>query len=122
MSPPGGPAPGGADEPVFDPGALPLDAVDDPVAVQARCDAKVLQREGVPMVLALEDVTSPPSDHPGPAGPAEATLALGERLADRVEAYRAVLRPQAADDDYWAVHDVLVVVSDAHGPTAGGQA
>jgi hypothetical protein len=94
---------------------LPLEPVPDPAAVLALCTAKALHLEGIAMVLGLEDVSGEPSA-PGPAGPARETLALGEVLADRTAAYLRALRPDAAEDDYWAVHDALVVVAEAHGP------
>lgn len=98
---------------------LPLEEVADVEAAASRCAGKVLQEHGVPMVLALEDVTSgADADGPGPAGPAGGTEAYGRVLADRLAAYRAVLSPAAPGDAYWPVHDALVVVADAHGPDA----
>jgi hypothetical protein len=93
--------------------------VPDPAAVEARCTAKALHAEGIPMVLALEDLAGgEPPGPAGPGGPDGATARAGAALAGLVREYRAALRPGAADDDYWAVHDVLVVVADAHGPAA----
>lgn len=95
----------------------PLEPVDDPAAVEACCLARALHSEGIPMVLALEDVTGAPTSTPASAPDAPPVRhELGERYADLVERYRAAIRPDAADDDYWAVHDVLVVLAYAHGP------
>jgi hypothetical protein len=100
---------------------LPLEPVADPVAVERVTAARALHAEGIPMVLALEDVSgpggTPTASTETPAAPErDAVRAVGGALARRVEEYRALLRPQAAEDDDWAVHDVLVVVAFAHGP------
>ncbi|GAB3678202.1 hypothetical protein [Angustibacter aerolatus] len=92
---------------------LPLAELPDPRAVEERANARALHAEGIPMVLAVEDL------RPGAAAPTSRD-ALGEVLADRLETYRAALRPDAADDDELAVHDVVVVLANAHGPVGGG--
>ncbi len=90
---------------------LPLDPVDDVEHVASRSAGRSLAVEGIPMVLALEDVTG---GAPGPAG--DGAGELGTELAERLRVYRAVLFPAADGDAYWPLHDALVVVSDAHGP------
>jgi hypothetical protein len=99
---------------------LPLDPVPDPVAVERVTAARELHAEGIPMVLALEDVSGPggtpaavPASRPAVA---DTVREVGEALAGRIEEYRPLLRPQAAEDDEAAVHDVVVVVAFAHGP------
>jgi hypothetical protein len=103
---------------------LPLEPVADPVAVERVTSARALHAEGIPMVLALEDVSGPggtptattaTTASTAPSEP-DAVRAVGGALARRVEEYRPLLRPQATEDDDWAVHDVLVVVAFAHGP------
>jgi hypothetical protein len=94
---------------------LPLDPVDDVERVASRAAGRSLAVEGIPMVLGLEDVTGPsPAPAPSPAG--TGADEIGAELADRLRVYRAVLFPAADGDDYWAVHDALVAVSDAHAP------
>ena len=89
---------------------LPLDAVPDVEAAASLAAGRSLAVEGIPMVLALEDVAGngPP---PGPVAPD-----VGAALADRLRTYHAVIFPAADGDAYWPLHDTLVVVSDAHGP------
>lgn len=80
----------------------------DPVAAAAaevEYAGRLLEREGIPMVLALVDETAPAD----PAGPGHAEL---------LRAYREVLRPGAADDDATALQDVLAVLSWVHRPGA----
>lgn len=71
-----------------------------------------LDRIGVPMVLALLDETGAA---PVPSGDGE-----GAELARLLEAYRAVLRPDADDGDLAALHHVLAVLSWVRRP--GGPA
>ena len=98
--------------------SLPLDPVDDVERAASRTVGKSLAVEGIPMVLALEDVSAAHptgGDHAlraAGAGSAE----LGVVLAQRLRTYHAVLFPAADGDAYWPIHDALVVVSDAHGP------
>ncbi len=96
---------------------LPLDPVDDVERAASWAVARSLAVEGIPMVLGLEDVSTPPlgGDHAlQAAGPGSAEL--GVVLAQRLRTYHAVLFPAADGDAYWPIHDALVVVSDAHGP------
>jgi hypothetical protein len=97
---------------------LPLDPVDDVERAASRAAGRSLADQGIPMVLALEDVTGPePAPGATPAGPdAEA---IGAALADRLRVYHALLFPAADGDAYWPVHDALVVVSDVHAPRPG---
>ena len=91
---------------------LPLEAVPDVEAAASLAAGRSLAVEGIPMVLALEDVSGAPA--PGAAG--TGADEVGRALADRLRTYRAVLSPAADGDAYWPLHDALVVVSDAHGP------
>jgi hypothetical protein len=93
---------------------LPLDPVADPAAVERWALRRALHAEGIPMVLALEDVSG--AARPGAPEVPDVVRDVGRALAQRVEDYRAVLRPGAGDDDEAAVHDVVVVVAAAHGP------
>jgi hypothetical protein len=97
---------------------LPLEPVPDVAAAAARCEGKALHMEGIPMVLALEDVTA--ADQPGPAGAGAADL--GAVLAERLARYHRALFPAAEADEYWPVHDALVVVADAHAPARAADA
>jgi hypothetical protein len=92
---------------------LPLDAVEDVERAASRAAGASLAVEGIPMVLAVEDLAG---GEPGAAGPDTATQEYGAALAERLRVYHAVLFPAADGDAYWPVHDALVVVSDAHGP------
>ena len=92
---------------------LPLDAVDDVEREASRAAGASLAVEGIPMVLAVEDLAG---GEPGAAGPETATQEYGAALGERLRVYHAVLFPAADGDAYWPVHDALVVVSDAHGP------
>jgi hypothetical protein len=81
---------------------------DDVPAVAAECRARILEREGIAMFVALHDA------RPGrdlrvrdPLGVAE-----GERLAGLFDHYRRAL--VAAPPESAAVIDVLVVLSDQH--------
>jgi hypothetical protein len=74
-------------------------------AAEAEYAGRLLEREGIPMVLALVDETAPAEDGPG--------------HAELLRAYREVLRPGAADDDAAALQDVLAVLSWVHRPGAG---
>nr|WP_284287834.1 hypothetical protein [Angustibacter aerolatus] len=79
-------------DPLPEPAGPAAGRVPDPRAVEERANARALHAEGIPMVLAVEDL------RPGAAAPTSRD-ALGEVLADRLETYRAALRPDAADDD-----------------------
>jgi hypothetical protein len=87
---------------------------DDVLAVAAECRARILEREGIPMFVALHDA------RPGrdlrvrdPLGVAE-----GERLAGLFDHYGRALVAAPADGtvppEAAAVIDVLVVLSDQH--------
>ncbi|NED90481.1 hypothetical protein G3I76_61685, partial [Streptomyces sp. SID11233] len=66
------------------------DPVPDPSAYLTALRARVLEREGIPMFLALQGAAPPPAD----ASPE----AEGAELADLLGHYRAALVPEAADD------------------------
>ena len=91
-----GPGPDGA-RPAVDPVAA--------AAAESEYAGRLLEREGIPMVLALIDETTPEPDD----GPAHAEL---------LRAYREALRPGAADVDATALQDVLAVLSWVHRPGA----
>ncbi|WP_084963896.1 hypothetical protein [Thermoactinospora rubra] len=81
----------------------------DPETVLADCEQRALEREGIPMVLALEDLTGglPPVRD-------ASALAEGPELARLLGHYGERLRPGAADDDLKALASVLTVLARAH--------
>lgn len=74
---------------------------------------RVLEREGIPMVLALVSETGTL-----PAAADERDRAEGERLALAMDRYRAELVPSSRDDDLGCLISVLQAVSyeDFAGP------
>ncbi|WP_407562862.1 hypothetical protein [Streptomyces sp. 184] len=81
----------------------------DPEGVLADCDRRALEREGIPMFLALEDLT-------GALPPVREQDALreGPELAALNRAYADRLRPGAPDDDLAALASVLTVLARTH--------
>lgn len=73
---------------------------------------RLLDRQGIAMVLALVDETGAgvPVADPG-------VLADGASQAALLASYRAALRPDVADDDAAAVQDVIAVFAHADRPT-----
>lgn len=69
---------------------------------------RVLEQEGIPMVLALFDERGP-----APAAADPAVLDEGRRLAAAADAYRAALVPSSRDDDLGCLISVLQAVSFA---------
>ncbi|MFI7386234.1 hypothetical protein [Streptomyces sp. NPDC049813] len=92
--------------------------VPDPRALLTALGERVLEREGIPMFLALQ-VPGRAADQPPPAAPGDTE---GEELAALLGHYRAVLAPDAPDDAEPALIDVLQVMGAAHftphGPAA----
>ena len=90
-------------------GATPLPPV-DPHAVMRACHERRLDRDGVPMFLALVDERPrPPSGRSAPvAGPGDAVL------GDLAEAYADLLLPSRRPADEGAVITVLQVLAYAH--------
>lgn len=84
--------------------------VPDPRALLTALGERVLEREGIPMFLALQ---VPPSGDDAPADP-EAPQAGDDRLAGLLRHYQHVLAPEAADDAEPALIDVLQVLASAH--------
>lgn len=78
----------------------------DPGTILAENERRALEREGIPMFLALEDLR-------GPSTPA-ADRAEGPALADLTGRYASVVRPEAADDDLAALASVVTVVARVH--------
>lgn len=74
----------------------------DLAAVRAAQD-RAMEREGIPMVLAMVDETGP--------GPAVAHPGDGPRLAAALDEHRAALAPTRRDDDLGVVHTLLTVVA-----------
>lgn len=89
--------------------APPPVPVADPRAYLTTLRERVLEREGIPMFLALQQ---PAATAPGPAPTAGSTE--GEELADLLRHYREALAPDAADDAEPALIDVLQVMGAAH--------
>ena len=77
------------------------------------CQDRVLEREGIPMVLALVNEVGPP-----PTVDSAEVRAEGARLAGAVDAYRAALVPSGRDDDLGCLISVLQAVAfqDFAGP------
>ncbi|MGW2339527.1 hypothetical protein [Streptomyces sp. NPDC001661] len=84
--------------------------VPDPGALLTELGERVLEREGIPMFLALQDF-SRDSDRPQEQDPADAE---GEELADLLRHYRATLAPEAADGNEPALIEVLQIMGAAH--------
>jgi hypothetical protein len=78
----------------------------DPEAILADCEQRALEREGIPMFLALEDLTG---RFPGAAQTAE-----GARLAELTGHYAGRLRPDAEDGDLAALASVITVLARVH--------
>lgn len=84
--------------------------VPDPRALLTELGERVLEREGIPMFLALQ---VPARDSDGPVAAAE-TQAEGEELAGLLRHYRQTLTPEAADDAEPALIEVLQLMGAAH--------
>ncbi|MFE6886859.1 hypothetical protein [Streptomyces sp. NPDC057694] len=84
--------------------------VPDPRALLTELGERVLEREGIPMFLALQ-VPSRDSAQPQEAAPADAE---GEELAGLLRHYRGALVPEAPDDAEPALIEVLQVMGAAH--------
>ena len=87
--------------------------VADPVAAHRACTARELEREGIPVVLALVDrrpdaVRDVAGAGGVPAGEPE------PGLVDVFDAYAAALSPGAADDDAAALYAVVELIGWAH--------
>ena len=72
---------------------------------------RLLDRQGIAMVLALVDEAGPDA-----AVEDEAVVADGVAQAGLLAEYRAALRPDAPDDDATAVQDVIAVFAHADRP------
>jgi hypothetical protein len=81
----------------------------DPEAVLADCERRALEREGIPMFLALEDLTG---DFPPVRD--EESLREGPGLARLNRDYAGRLRPGVADDDLPALASVITVLARTH--------
>ena len=84
--------------------------VDDPAAAHRACTARELEREGIPVVLALVDRREDPPDTTRTA----AAAAPEPGLVDVFDAYAAALSPGAADDDAAALYAVVELIGWAH--------
>lgn len=88
----------------------------DPGAIRAagaEYAGRRLEREGIPMVLALLDETGA-----GVSVADAGTLRDGAAYAALLDEYRSVLRPGAADTDLEALYDAAAVVAWVHRPGA----
>ncbi|HEX4812258.1 MAG TPA: hypothetical protein VFV66_05845 [Nonomuraea sp.] len=81
----------------------------DAAGVLADCEQRALEREGIPMFLALEDLTGGL-----PAVRDERALAEGPELARLTGHYQELLRPEAGDDDLKSLASVITVLARAH--------
>ncbi|HZZ95814.1 MAG TPA: hypothetical protein VFE19_02275 [Jatrophihabitantaceae bacterium] len=70
------------------------------------CQDRVLEREGIPMVLALVSETGAV-----PAAQAATVQADGQRLAAAIEHYRDELIPDMRDDDNGCLISIMQAVS-----------
>ncbi|MGY0021544.1 hypothetical protein ACVHNB_21610 [Streptomyces sp. YJ-C3] len=84
--------------------------VPDPRALLTELGERVLEREGIPMFLALQ-VRSRDSDQPQEPAQADAE---GVELAGLLRHYRGALVPEAPDDSEPALIEVLQVMGAAH--------
>ncbi|MGC5395223.1 hypothetical protein ACPXCP_05655 [Streptomyces sp. DT20] len=84
--------------------------VPDPRALLTALGERVLEREGIPMFLALQ-MSSSCDDTPVDHGPSQAQ---DEELAGLFRHYRHALAPEAADDAEPALIEVLQVLASAH--------
>ena len=85
-----------------------LQPVADPAAAHRACTARVLEREGIPVVLALVDRRRGAEATGPPPAPPEAGL------VEVFDAYAAALAPGAADDDAAALYSVVELLGWAH--------
>ncbi|RJK94241.1 hypothetical protein [Vallicoccus soli] len=93
-----------------------LDPVADVAAVAEDCARREIEREGVPVVLAMPDRREAPVPVVDPRA-----LAEGGRFAALLDAYGEELAPGAADDDVAALYAVVEVMGRAHvGPGTDG--
>jgi hypothetical protein len=78
------------------------------------CQDRVLEREGIPMVLALVSEVGPVPD-----AAAASVRAEGQQLASSMDRYRSGLVPSMRDDDNGCLISVLQAVSfvDFAGPS-----
>ncbi|MEU6107500.1 hypothetical protein ABZ853_03675 [Streptomyces albidoflavus] len=81
--------------------------VADPRQVLGEANGRALEREGIPMFLALQSVDPRPAHE-------ESVRAEGVALAPLLGHYRAALSPECADDAEPALIDVLQVMAIAH--------
>jgi hypothetical protein len=89
---------------------------DPALALLRECQDRVLEREGIPMVLCLVSETGPMPDVRD-----EVARADGERLAAAMDGYRASLVPRSRDADMGCLISVLQVTSYADYGRAGGR-
>ncbi|NUP64606.1 MAG: hypothetical protein HOV96_08625 [Nonomuraea sp.] len=81
----------------------------DPAGVLSDNQQRALEREGIPMFLALEDLTGPPA----PAKDGK-VLSEGAELDRLLGHYARSLAPDAADGDLGQLSSVLTVLARAH--------
>ncbi|MFT4083746.1 MAG: hypothetical protein QM638_14285 [Nocardioides sp.] len=87
------------------------DTISAELALLRECQDRVLEREGIPMVLALVDERGT-----APAAPAVTdadVLTDGAALADAMTGYRDALVPSSRDDDMGCLITVLQTTSYA---------
>ncbi|WP_306316997.1 MULTISPECIES: hypothetical protein [unclassified Streptomyces] len=85
--------------------------VPDPRALLTELGERALEREGIPMFLALQ---APVPDGEAPASDQAPADAEGEELAGLLRHYRGALVPDAPGDSEPALIEVLQVMGAAH--------
>jgi hypothetical protein len=86
-----------------------MNPVADPRAAAAECERRALEREGIPVVLALVD------ERPEPVRCTdERAVAEGARFAELFETYRSAISPDADEQDAAAVYSVVALLGQCH--------
>lgn len=101
-----GKAPSLTDNPNPDSNMTP---VDDPVAAATACQNLALEREGIPVVLALDDLRGT-----APEVSEDAARADGVALAALARAYSERFFVNTTDDDAEALYTTLSVIGHCH--------
>lgn len=94
---------------ITEPIPTPYVPVDDPVAAATACQRLALEREGIPVVLALEDRRDPPLEVHDPMARADGTA-----LADLARVYTKSLFVNTVDADADALYTTLSVIGHCH--------
>ena len=90
--------------------------MNDELATLRECQDRLLEREGIPMVLALVNEVGPSPD----VGQ-EPVRADGQRLAQSTDRFRDALLPRSRDDDMGCLITVLQAAAYADFGREGGR-